>query len=95
MELAFLVYFVLFIVLSYWQYLDMRITQTYGKILPSIIKSYPIFVFILIVGFRYNVGGDFSAYNDYYNDQSFISDPSQVDYEYGFYKLIELLLYFD
>lgn len=95
MELAFFLYFLLFTSLIFWYYLDQIVRDRYGRLVCEIIKPYPVMIFILIVGFRYNVGGDFPAYVSYYNDQYFISDSSEVDYEYGFYILIEILHFID
>ncbi|WP_351089094.1 EpsG family protein [Shewanella sp. S1-49-MNA-CIBAN-0167] len=96
MELSFLLYFTLFVVLSCWQYIDFKLRKD-TKVCSSLfimIKTYPIVFFIIIVGFRYNVGGDFPTYEEYYVDQFFVSDSSQVAYEFGFYTLIEILHFF-
>ena len=57
----------------------------------SIVQIYPIIIFTIIVGFRYQVGGDFTGYEGYFNEQVNLDNTNQVPYEFGFFMLIELL----
>ncbi|TCN77393.1 EpsG family protein [Shewanella fodinae] len=93
MTLAFSLYSLIFFSILIWAYYDSKFKNNTlsAGFLSSFFKFYPVLIFTIIIGFRYNVGGDFPTYVNYYNEQYDISDPSKVPYEFGFFLIISTL----
>jgi hypothetical protein len=94
MFLAFFLYTSLIISFLIYTYYESHIVNSNDRTIVdarSIVQIYPIIIFTIIVGFRYQVGGDFPGYEGYFNEQINLDNASQVPYELGFFLLIELL----
>ncbi len=90
MEAGFFVYTVVILTLLWWTRFGLSFRKC-TNLYFDFYKILPIIVFVVVVGFRYDVGGDFQEYSYYYNSQKDLH-WSQVPYEYGFYLLIDFLI---
>jgi hypothetical protein len=96
MTQAFLVYGLLLIVLMcFWS--EFLFGANKSKVNGSItargivLVFFSTVIFSVILGLRYNVGGDYFAYVDYYNKTTSNVSYKDVPFEFGFYYLIVVL----
>lgn len=82
-------FFVLLFFLLYFIFLVWGENRFDEKIL-GFFSLFPALCFILVFGFRYDVGVDFNSYLGYFNDQQIYS-VGDIPYEVGFYYIIRFL----
>lgn len=97
MTLAYLVYLSLILMLvAAWSVPPRRITA--GEQQPAQAGThamlFSIILFTLLIGGRYNVGGDFFGYINYYRQTTLSDRFNDVVFEPGFLLLIQLLQFF-
>lgn len=94
---AILVYTIVFFSFFLSSICDRYITCNVSQptiLISALINSFPICVFTILIGLRYNVGGDYWGYTTYFELQPYLR-PNEVPYELGFYALIEVLHFFN
>ena len=95
---AFIVYNLLLLVLfvTWWPAVpesDRRITMRRHDFFVLAFVSF--FLYTLVLGLRYKVGGDYQGYVDYYENTSASVSSADVPFEIGFYWLIRVLRFLD
>ena len=90
---GFLVYFSLIGIMCIWSSIITNANYFRRANLASkyIATAILIVTFCLLIGLRYNVGGDFEGYAAYYDNQLSSTSYDEVPYEIGFYWLIKIL----
>lgn len=94
MTLAFLVYFGLMVILvASWTLPAQKaiVVPAQAEHAGTQAALLSIFMFTILIGGRYNVGGDYFGYIDYYRSTSLSADYSDVVFEPGFLFLIQFL----
>lgn len=97
MALAFIVYFSLMAILvASWSVPARRAVLGYAPTARAATQAAvaSIVIFTLMIGLRYNVGGDFFGYIDYYRFTTLSDRPGDVVFEPGFLLLIQFLKFF-
>lgn len=61
----------------------------------AVLAVVSVVLYTLVLGLRYNVGGDYQGYVGYYEDVSGRASASDVPFEIGFYWLIRVLKFFE
>lgn len=98
MVLAYVVYFGLLMALVACWWTAMHLAERYparDKAIGIKATCFSVFIFTLLIGFRYPLTGDFFGYIYYYQSTTLEDRPGDVVFEPGFLWIIQLLKFFN
>lgn len=98
MNEAYIVYFSLLIVLILFAYRGKFLKDRESIIYNSnysIITFFSVLIFSIIIGLRFNVGGDYISYHDYFNSLDISRFENSTHTEFGYFILMYIIKYLE